>query len=45
MDFNWTEAQLARKQEVIDFVNAELNDDPAELDKQSEFPAASWQSG
>ena len=43
MDFNWTEAQLARKQEVIDFVNSALNDDPAELDKQSAFPAASWQ--
>ena len=42
MDFQWSEAQLALRNEVIDFARRELNDDVITRDRESQFARELW---
>ncbi|MEZ4709415.1 MAG: acyl-CoA dehydrogenase family protein [Caldilineaceae bacterium] len=42
MDFNWTDEQLARKQEAIEFAQCELNDDLLTRNHNGEWSWAAW---
>jgi alkylation response protein AidB-like acyl-CoA dehydrogenase len=43
MDFSWTAEQLARRLEVIEFAEANLNDGLEERDRDLVFPQEAWQ--
>ena len=42
MDFEWTEAQLKLRAQVVDFARRELNDDVVARDQGSQFPRDLW---
>jgi hypothetical protein len=42
MDFQWSQAQLALRNEVIDFARRELNDDVITRDRESQFSRELW---
>ncbi len=42
MDFSWTEAQQAFRQQVSEFASRELNDRVIDRDKSSEFAGGAW---
>lgn len=43
MNFSWSQAQLALKQQVIDFAEKELNHQVSERERNNVFPKAEWQ--
>ena len=43
MDFSWNEEQQALKDRIIEFAQAELNDDVLERDQQGRFSGENWQ--
>jgi len=42
MDFQWSEAQLTLRNEVVDFARCELNDDVITRDRESRFSKEQW---
>lgn len=42
MDFSWTEEQLKKRQDAIEFAERELNHNIAERERNNEFPAEDW---
>lgn len=42
MDFSWSDEQLAYKKAVVEFAQAELNDDVYERDQAADFPREAW---